>query len=83
MYIVLPYYAIIFTADYCLKKYIYFVGLLTCVEQAVLSLVSVFHKLPLSLGITLHTHVQYEAVKAVQAVKNLLKVIKDEGAEAV
>lgn len=58
-------------------------SLLTCVEQAVLSLVSVFHKLPLSLGITLHTHVQYEAVKAVQAVKNLLKVIKDEGAEAV
>ena len=58
-------------------------GLMTCVEQAVLCLVSLFHKLPLTLGITLHTHVKYEIVKAIQAVRNLLKAIKDEGGEAV
>ncbi|KAG0702997.1 Cyclin-D1-binding protein 1 [Chionoecetes opilio] len=58
-------------------------SLLTCVEQAVLCLVSSYHKLPLTLGITLHTHVQNEIVKAIQAVKNLVKAIKDEGGAAV
>lgn len=58
-------------------------SLLTRVEETVLCLVSLYHKLPLTVGVTLHTHVQHEVMKAIQAVRNLLKVIKDEGGEAV
>lgn len=56
-------------------------SLLSGIEQAVICLVSVFHKLPLTMGTTLHSHIQSEAVKAVQATKNLLVVIKNEGSK--
>ncbi|XP_045623054.1 cyclin-D1-binding protein 1 homolog isoform X1 [Procambarus clarkii] len=58
-------------------------SLLTSVEQAVLSLVSVFYSLSPVYGSVLHSNVQYAVVRAIQAARLLLKVIKDEGGEAI
>lgn len=58
-------------------------SLVTGVEQAVLSLVSVFYRLSSDYGSVLHFNVQYAVVRAIQSARLLLKVIKDEGGEAV
>ncbi|CAL4068016.1 unnamed protein product, partial [Meganyctiphanes norvegica] len=58
-------------------------SLLTALEQAVLSLVSCFYRFPLSQGETLHSYLQHAVVRAIQASRQLLKIIKDEGSHEV
>lgn len=58
-------------------------GLLTALEQAILSLVSCYYRLPLSQGETLHSYLQHAVVRAIQSSRQLLKIIKDEGCHEV
>ncbi|KAK7079764.1 hypothetical protein SK128_012272 [Halocaridina rubra] len=58
-------------------------GLLTAVEQAVLAMVSTFYRLSPVHGQVLRSNVKFHCVQAIQAVRQMLKIIKDEGGEAV
>lgn len=58
-------------------------SLLTAVEQAVLALASTFYRLSPIHGQVLRDNVRYSCVRAIQAARQLLKIIKDEGCEAV
>ncbi|XP_071524592.1 cyclin-D1-binding protein 1 homolog isoform X1 [Panulirus ornatus] len=58
-------------------------SLMTAVEQAVLSMVSLYYRLSPVHGSALRSSVQYAVVRAIQAARLLLKVIKDEGGEAL
>lgn len=58
-------------------------GLLTAVEQAVLAMVSTFYRLSPRHGHVLRNNVKYSCVQAIQSTRQLLKIIKDEGGEAI
>ncbi|KAK3863925.1 hypothetical protein Pcinc_030341 [Petrolisthes cinctipes] len=58
-------------------------SMLSAVEGTVVCLVAVWYKLPANTGITLKEEVRYAVVYAIQSTRQLLKIIKDEGGEAV
>ncbi|XP_063585500.1 cyclin-D1-binding protein 1 homolog [Penaeus indicus] len=58
-------------------------SLMTSLEQAVLSLVSACYGLPPACGKCLRDNVQYGILRAIQSTRQLLKIIKDEGGEAM
>lgn len=56
---------------------------MTSLEQTVLALVSACYGLPPACGRCLRANIQYGILRAIQSTRQLLKIIKDEGGEAM